>query len=113
MSNQIKLSKILWIMIGIAAIAAVAVFAIVGNQLPQPKNATGKSQEHIVKPQSTWDVTFTSSFGKKAPDFSIEDINGKTHKLNEYLGRNVMVVFWITWCPACNLEIPHLRSRLL
>ena len=53
-------------------------------------------------------MAFTASFGKNAADFSVEDIEGKTHKLNDYKGRNVVVVFWATWCPACNLEIPHL-----
>ncbi len=108
MSTQTKLPKISWLLVGFVAVAAVAVFTIVGNRFAQPKKATGKSHEQIIKPQSTWDVAFTSSFGTKALDFSIEDIEGKTHKLSDYLGRNVIVVFWATWCPACNLEIPHL-----
>ena len=108
MSNQKKLSKIPWIVVGFAAVAVMAVFATVGSRLSQPKNARGKSQEHIAESQKTWDVAFTASFGKIAPDFSVEDINGKTHKLSDYQGLNVVVVFWATWCPACNLEIPHL-----
>ena len=105
MSNQSKLQKISLIVIGFAT---VAVFATVGSRLIQPKNAKGKIQEHIAESQKTWDVAFTASFGKNAPDFSVEDIEGKTHKLSDYQGRNVVVVFWATWCPACNLEIPHL-----
>ena len=108
MSTQKKLQKISWIVIGFTAVAVVAVFATVGSRLNQPKNAKGKSQEHFAEFQKTWDVAFTASFGKNAPDFSIEDIDGKTHKLSDYKGRNVVVVFWATWCPACNLEIPHL-----
>jgi peroxiredoxin len=90
--------------------AAVAVFAAVGSRSSQPKNARGKSQEHIAEYQKTWNVAFTASFGKVAPDFSVEDIDGKMHKLSDYRGRNVVVVFWATWCPACNLEIPHLNE---
>lgn len=108
MSNQTKLPKISWILIGFAAVAVVAVFATVGSRLTRPKNARGESQEHIAESQKTWDVAFTASFGKNAPDFSVEDIEGKAHKLSDYQGRNVVVVFWATWCPACNLEIPHL-----
>ena len=108
MSNQTKLPKISWIVVGFAAVAVVAVFATVKNQITQPKNAKGESQEHIAESQKTWDVAFTASFGKNAPDFSVEDIEGKMHKLSDYRGRNVVVVFWATWCPACNLEIPHL-----
>ena len=108
MRNQKKLPIKLLIVIGFAAVAVVAVFATVGSRLTQPKNAKGKSQEHIAESQKTWDVAFTASFGKNAPDFSVDDIEGKTHKLSDYQGRNVVVVFWATWCPACNLEIPHL-----
>ena len=106
MSNQTRLPKILWIVVGFATV--VMVFAIAGSRLTQSQNAIGQSREQITKSQSTWDMAFTESFGKKAPDFSIEDIDGKTHKLSDYLGRSVVVVFWATWCPACNLEIPHL-----
>ena len=108
MSTQKKLLKISWVVGGFTAIVVVAVFATVGSRSTQPKNARGKIQEHIAESQKTWDVAFTASFGKNAPDFSVEDINGKTHKLSDYQGRNVVVVFWATWCPACNLEIPHL-----
>ena len=108
MSKQTKLQKSLWIVIGLAAVTAVAVFATVGNRLTKPKNAAGESHKHIAQPQKTWDEAFTSSFGKDAGDFVVEDIEGSTHKLRDYRGRNVVVVFWATWCPACNLEIPHL-----
>ncbi len=108
MSNETKLPKISWIVIGFAAVAVVAVFAAVGSRLTQPKNAKGESHEHIAEFQKTWDMAFTASFGKNAPDFSVEDIDGKMHKLSDYQGRDVVVVFWATWCPACNLEIPHL-----
>lgn len=108
MNRQAKLPKALWIVIGFAAVTAVAVFATVGNRLIKPKDVTGKSHEHIAEPQKSWDEVFTSSFGQDAGDFVVEDIEGKTHKLSDYRGRNVVVVFWATWCPACNLEIPHL-----
>jgi len=108
MSNQTKQPKISWIVIGFAAIAVVAVFATVKNKLSLPQETTGKSLEYIAETPKTWDIAFASSFGKDAPDFSVEDIEGKVHKLSDYRGRNVMIVFWATWCPACNLEIPHL-----
>ena len=105
MSNQKKLPIKSLIVIGFAAVAVVVT---VGSRLTQPKNAKGKIQEHITESQKTWDIAFTASFGKDATDFSVNDITGKAHKLSDYRGRNVVVVFWATWCPACNLEIPHL-----
>lgn len=108
MVNKTKFQKISLIGIAFAAFGLVAVFAHVRSRLDLPQDATGKNQEYIAETPKTWDVAFASSFGKEAPDFSVNDIEGKTHKLSEYRGRNVVVVFGATWCPACNLEIPHL-----
>ena len=110
MVNKSKLQKISLIVVAFVAIAVVAVFASVRSRIDMPQDATGKSPEYIAETPKTWDVAFASSFGKEAPDFSINDIMGKTHKLSDYRGRNVVVVFWATWCPACNLEIPHLNE---
>jgi peroxiredoxin len=108
MSNETKLPKIFWIVVGFVAVAVVAVFASVKSRLSVPQDTTGKSPEYIAENPKTWDVAFASSFGKDALDFSVKDIEGKMHRLSDYKGRNVVVVFWATWCPACKLEIPHL-----
>jgi peroxiredoxin len=47
-------------------------------------------------------------YGKPAPDFTVTDIEGKTFTLSEQRGKEVMVVFWATWCPPCRAEIPEL-----
>ena len=48
--------------------------------------------------------------GEKVPDFTVTDIAGKSHTLSNYRGRNVMVVFWATWCGPCIMEVPHLKE---
>jgi peroxiredoxin len=105
MFHKIKLQKISLIVVGFAAIV---VFASVRSRLSSSQDATGNNPGYIPETPKTWDVAFASSFGKDATDFSVNDITGKAHKLSDYRGRNVVVVFWATWCPACNLEIPHL-----
>ena len=44
------------------------------------------------------------------PDFEVTDITGKTHRLSAYRGKNVMVVFWATWCVPCMQEVPVLKA---
>ena len=34
---------------------------------------------------------------KKAPDFSLEDLDGNRVKLEEFRGKPVLLVFWATW----------------
>jgi peroxiredoxin len=52
----------------------------------------------------------SSTTGVTASDFSAPDIEGKTFRLANYLGKNVILLnFWQTWCEPCVAEFPHLR----
>jgi peroxiredoxin len=46
---------------------------------------------------------------KPAPDFSLQDIHGKTHTLSDYRDQVLIVNFWATWCPPCVDEMPSLE----
>jgi peroxiredoxin len=108
MSRQTIGGKGLGILINGGVFIAVALFALVENQSALPQYRAGASLEDIVQSAKTWDVSFTPWFGSQAPDFTLEDTEGKRHTLSDYHGRDVLVVFWAAWCPACNAEIPHL-----
>lgn len=49
---------------------------------------------------------------KKAPDFSLQDINGKTVRLSDYSGKVIILNFFATWCPPCREEIPDFMEMV-
>ncbi|MGB8518155.1 MAG: TlpA disulfide reductase family protein [Gallionella sp.] len=50
------------------------------------------------------------SISVQASDFSVQDMQGKTHSLAEHRGQWVLVNFWGTWCSPCLSEIPELNE---
>ena len=47
---------------------------------------------------------------KKAPDFSLKDLNGKEVEIRQFKGKVVFLNFWATWCGPCKEEMPGMQA---
>jgi peroxiredoxin len=75
------------------------------------KDASGKEASQdlpAVRTQST--VEIAPQVGKRAPDFTLTSTDGTQYALGQFLGRKVLLNFWLEGCPACELEMPFIQA---
>ncbi|HEY6619390.1 MAG TPA: TlpA disulfide reductase family protein [Steroidobacteraceae bacterium] len=46
----------------------------------------------------------------RLPDFSLDDLAGKSTSITSWRGKSLVINFWATWCDPCRREIPLLKT---
>ncbi len=77
------------------------------NLFREPKASI---QNIVTAAKDRWMPKYEAWWGKLAPDFALMDLDGQTHKLSDYRGKEVVVVFWSSWVGGCKMEVPHLKD---
>jgi peroxiredoxin/outer membrane lipoprotein-sorting protein len=48
--------------------------------------------------------------GKPAPNFTLNDRNGRDISLSDFHGKVVVLNFWASWCPDCRRALPMMQE---
>ncbi|KKO53413.1 hypothetical protein XI25_14105 [Paenibacillus sp. DMB20] len=48
--------------------------------------------------------------GQRAPDFTLMTADGTSVRLSDYRGSTVLLNFWASWCPPCQVEMPYMQD---
>ena len=64
----------------------------------------------LINFQQTSAAEIGTEVGKKAPNFTLKNMDNNEITLRELEGQKVFINFWASWCPPCKAEMPDIEK---
>ena len=83
-----------WPLLAFAILALAAGWILISRATASPSGAEGSAPQQ----------------GFRAPDFTLNTLDGRKASLSDYKGKVVLINFWASWCPPCKAEMPYIQA---
>jgi peroxiredoxin len=90
-------------------LATASVQLATGNEAEAPASPT-QGEQPPAAPVVDLNLPVGPKAGLRAPDFTLQALDGKTYQLSSLAGQPVLINYWATWCIPCKAELPILQK---
>jgi thiol-disulfide isomerase/thioredoxin len=103
------------VIIGGVLILAGAIFILLFGSALLDGNTSDQEAQALLLQDQTSSIQLPESgpplqVGDRPYEFALQDLEGETITLSQFIGRPLLINFWATWCGPCRIEMPELQA---